>query len=354
METLRGWHINLLDRANLQAKYARAIFPNSDGMNQTTEWLRKQACDRAKIQWIRRFHAPHQEPFMRGNKRYTGRRFLHLMDKYPTKPGSQPKKIIPDYTNGGTYMKLNESLAYDPKIMARFTRCITAHAPIGEYRRDFAPPLDFACPCGHSLYESRDHVILRCPRFLRKLPGAHLYADSLADFLKDNPGAFEFLDRHEGNYDPSPPASPFSPSPGGPTAPGNGADNQSVDNNLGRQRNAQQRDPHLFHRSASCHRRHANPSIPPPLCCEQEDQERPSQSPIDETLSEPQEGTGRTPTDLGTRGLPARGIPGRGKGESQHLSNALAAEICHANIASITARFQGAMELGDRTMPSCL
>jgi hypothetical protein len=259
-------------------------------------------------------------------------------------------------------MRLDESLAHDPKIMARFTRCITAHAPIGEYRRDFAPLLDFACPCGMSLYESREHVLQRCPRFSRKHPDFHSYVDSLTDFLKDNPNSFEFLDRALGNYDDRPPSPHF---PEGPPTPGNGTDNQAGRQTPGRQSNAQQCDPHLHHRPAHCHQRHANGSIPPPLCCEQEAQERPSQSPVGAIPQAPQEGTGLVPTNSDVRGqtvgnqsgrktpgrqLVTRGA-GKGKDESQHLTNALAAEICHANITFITARVQGAMDLGARAMP---
>lgn len=79
--------------------------------------------------------------------------------------------------------------------------------------------------------------------------------------------------------------------------------NQSGDENLGRQRNIHPSDPPL-HRPMSCHRHHTDfLPIPPLLCCEQEDCERPNQSLMGETSMELQEGLVAEQLILGGEGL---------------------------------------------------
>src|SRR5215467_6428552 len=86
-----------------------------------------------------------------------------------------------------------------PQLCARATCAILDHAPIGSYRSRFHPDADFTCPCDGSTLETRQHVIVRCPRFhseprwrRREMPWLLL---DLVQFLEGNPVAFSFASR---------------------------------------------------------------------------------------------------------------------------------------------------------------
>ena len=113
---------------------------------------------------------------------YIGRNFFQLerLDGEPLRPTT---------VKGGPWLL---ACGNDVALMARLTRCLTGHAPIGEYYDRFNIPESSRCDCGAPL-QTRTHIICACPVYERKpLPGL---LHSVVGFLKANPLAFAFAPR---------------------------------------------------------------------------------------------------------------------------------------------------------------
>ncbi|OCH90074.1 hypothetical protein OBBRIDRAFT_696197, partial [Obba rivulosa] len=92
----------------------------------------------------------------------------------------------------------------DARLFARFTRVVTGHAPVGDFRERFHLDGPVDCLCGHAV-ESIQHILWQCPVWIRKWrPQSRMLEelerlDPFADvlwFLRMNPLAatFEFAD----------------------------------------------------------------------------------------------------------------------------------------------------------------
>src|SRR6266568_5517779 len=51
------------------------------------------------------------------------------------------------------------------EIFGRTVQCRTGHAYTGEFRRQFAPGEPTSCPCNNEILETREHIIIHCPRY---------------------------------------------------------------------------------------------------------------------------------------------------------------------------------------------
>jgi len=113
---------------------------------------------------------------------YIGRNFFQL-ERLDGKP------LRPTTVKGGPWLA---SVGDDVALTARLTRCLTGHAPIGEYYSRFNIDESPRCDCGVPL-QTRTHLICACPLHKRKpLPGR---LHGLVGFLKANPSAFAFAPR---------------------------------------------------------------------------------------------------------------------------------------------------------------
>ena len=93
-----------------------------------------------------------------------------------------------------------------PTLVARFIRCITNHAPTGHYRDRFRRQLAEPTACdahpGRFVYHTREHVLFRCERYIRKYRYSSIEEllesmDPFYDiqlFLQENPSALSFED----------------------------------------------------------------------------------------------------------------------------------------------------------------
>lgn len=155
--------------ASLDARY---VFTSYD-------YMRKRATDAVCDAWIARFAEPN----------YAGRNWLGLT-------GGNGRPIKPKYAKGGPFLpKVNMSNS----LCARFTRAVTNHAPIGEYRERFFPLEPNKCRCDGVTLETRQHVLWECSEYdrtsLRNEGRLCMSLDSLITFLQDNPRAFAFEDQ---------------------------------------------------------------------------------------------------------------------------------------------------------------
>src|SRR5882762_911595 len=148
----------------------------------TLDGLRKRCVDTCRSSWHENFCAP-----------APGHRFMFLVN-------SNNQRLLPSYLGGGAWLPtFNES----PALCARACRALTAHAPIGEYRRDFFPNEQVSCPhCGDPL-ELREHILDVCPQYTRQV-ASHHRLDDFVKFLTDNPAAFAFANLRPPT--PSPPS----------------------------------------------------------------------------------------------------------------------------------------------------
>ncbi|KAI0686389.1 hypothetical protein C8T65DRAFT_591212 [Cerioporus squamosus] len=93
-----------------------------------------------------------------------------------------------------------------PTLVARFVRCITNHAPTGQYHDRFrarhGEPTLCILHSGPPAYHTREHVLFRCDHYTRKFAYSSIEEllqslDPFYDiqsFLLDNPTAFSFED----------------------------------------------------------------------------------------------------------------------------------------------------------------
>ncbi|KAF9451118.1 hypothetical protein P691DRAFT_808776 [Macrolepiota fuliginosa MF-IS2] len=138
---------------------------------------------------------------MHKDPEYSGHNFLHLTLEgeclYPGKPIGPVKPISPTYTNGGPFIPHLPS----PQLAARFTRCVTNHAPIGEYRERFnLGEDDNSCSCGAPM-QTRSQLLSSCPKLIHTKSLIHDHRiptmaprsiEHLISFLQDNLSAFVF------------------------------------------------------------------------------------------------------------------------------------------------------------------
>ena len=117
---------------------------------------------------------------------------MDLFTDAPTR-GDRPVGLVqPNSTKGGSYMR---RLRYESNsLVARFTRCITNHAPIGTYYQKFNIEAETLCVCSRIL--SQGHILQDswwqgCDHWK-----SHDYETGnfpgLVKYLKENPTAFAF------------------------------------------------------------------------------------------------------------------------------------------------------------------
>ena len=129
---------------------------------------------------------------MAQDPKYSGNGFCELQSEPPDRDGNGGRPLHPNPSQGGSYLRplANETNAF----IARFTRCVTNHAPIGSYYLRFGIDEDTHCTCGCLL--TRDHILHSlwwqgCDKWQShdhrtgSLPG-------LVRYLKENPMAFAF------------------------------------------------------------------------------------------------------------------------------------------------------------------
>ena len=114
---------------------------------------------------------------------YRGKNFLPLKSL-------KDEPLIPSYANGGTWLPV---AGKKTALTARMTRCILAHAPIGEYYTRFNIDEPTECRCGE--YQTRDHLLTTCNSCVYPIAGRIRYIGNLLSYLDENPWAFSFADR---------------------------------------------------------------------------------------------------------------------------------------------------------------
>ena len=111
-----------------------------------------------------------------------GNHFLDLLD-------NDLNAIKPHQVKGGPWLQL---FGHSNSLCACATRAITNHAPIGEYRLQFFPSMDFLC--NNYPIESRRHILHECERFNRYWNPRRDMLKHFIMFLTTNPNAFTFND----------------------------------------------------------------------------------------------------------------------------------------------------------------
>jgi len=133
--------------------------------------VRKETTQSALDEW--------QRQFLLGHAR--GSQFLDLR-------ALTGGPMLPTYLKGGTWM---HAVAQDNALCARVVRCITNHAPTGEYYSRFNIEAHLACPCDDAAPETRAHIFLRCKN-TQNLDQFPRTLESLITFLQANPQTFAF------------------------------------------------------------------------------------------------------------------------------------------------------------------
>jgi hypothetical protein len=117
---------------------------------------------------------------------YRGHSFLDLK-------GSKGRPLQPSTRKGGPWMF--ES-AFGTAAFSRLCRCITGHAPLGEYRHHFKLHGVVRCLCQRGLYgplETRGHALYACRLRTRPNPVTALDTiPSLSKFIMVNPSFCAF------------------------------------------------------------------------------------------------------------------------------------------------------------------
>jgi len=138
------------------------------------DFCKKTDCDKSIKLWKMTFQASDGK----------GKHFLDLLD-------NELNIIEPSYTKGGPWL---QSFGHSNLLCARASRAITNHAPIGEYRLQFFPSMDFSCPCNNYPIELRRHILHECCRFNRYWNPRRDTLNHFVMFLTANPNAFTFND----------------------------------------------------------------------------------------------------------------------------------------------------------------
>ncbi|XP_006462344.1 hypothetical protein AGABI2DRAFT_143963 [Agaricus bisporus var. bisporus H97] len=116
-------------------------------------------------------------------------------------------EVLPSHLQGGPWFQTYQGVkaANNSPLFARLMRVMCNHAPIGEYRVRFFPNKPYkACQCNLRSPETRQHLLMVCPLFVRQIN--HYDLDGITTirglilFLQDNPQVFSFkppeLPRH--------------------------------------------------------------------------------------------------------------------------------------------------------------
>ncbi|EKM73796.1 hypothetical protein AGABI1DRAFT_134073 [Agaricus bisporus var. burnettii JB137-S8] len=116
-------------------------------------------------------------------------------------------EVLPSHLQGGPWFQTYQGVkaADNSPLFARLMRVMCNHAPIGEYRVRFFPNEPYkACQCDLKSPETRQHLLMVCSLFVRRIN--HYDLDGITTirglilFLQDNPQAFSFeppeLPRH--------------------------------------------------------------------------------------------------------------------------------------------------------------
>ena len=98
------------------------------------------------------------------------------------------RPIKPSTAQGGPWLEVEKD---DVQLFSRMCRCILNHAPIGEYYSRFNIDEDLGCTCGRVDLQTRKHIMLSCPDFVRQRNHPTTLWE-LRSFLKRNPKAFAF------------------------------------------------------------------------------------------------------------------------------------------------------------------
>jgi len=130
---------------------------------------------------------------------YRGQHFLPIR-KGSTIIASDANETFTTRPIQPTHVKLGPWLRYlwkegaDNPLVARFSRAVLDHAPIGSYRAWIRATDDPSCPCGQTTVESREHILLYCPRFSNRVRPLNrmIEAEHFIKFLVENPHAFSF------------------------------------------------------------------------------------------------------------------------------------------------------------------
>jgi len=138
------------------------------------DFCKKSDCDELNKLWKMTFQASDRK----------GNHFLDLLD-------DDLNVIEPSYTRGGPWL---QAFGHLNSLCARTTRAITNHAPIGEYRLQFFPNMDFVCPCNNYPIESRRHILHNCRRFNGYWNPRRDTLKHFVMFLTFNLNAFTFND----------------------------------------------------------------------------------------------------------------------------------------------------------------
>ncbi|KAK1216753.1 hypothetical protein PQX77_020611 [Marasmius sp. AFHP31] len=161
-KALNEWFLGDDDR---EIKFVEV--PSSSAPQTSLDYLRKKATDACQDAWVTRFWGA----------KYKGGQFLELNNL-------KGKSLQPKYTCGGTWFP---HIGRTNSRTSRVIRCITNHAPVGEYYCRFHILESEDCKCGRAL-ETCLHVLFRCPHATRT--GPIRYLGDLVNFLDANPGAF--------------------------------------------------------------------------------------------------------------------------------------------------------------------
>ncbi|KAK1220941.1 hypothetical protein PQX77_016260 [Marasmius sp. AFHP31] len=131
------------------------------------DYLCKKATDACRDAWVTRFQ----------EAKYKGGQFLELNDL-------KGKPLQSKYTGGGIWLPY---IGRTNSLTSRGIRCITNHAPVGEYYCRFHILESEDCRCGRAL-ETCLHILFRCPQ--ATCMGPIRYLGDLVNFLDANPGVF--------------------------------------------------------------------------------------------------------------------------------------------------------------------
>ena len=113
-----------------------------------------------------------------------GKHFLDLLD-------GDLNIIEPSYARRGLWL---QAFSHSNSLCACAVRAITNHTLIGEYRLQFLPNMDFACPCNNYSIEPRRHILHECQRFNGYWNPRRDTLNYFVMFLTTNLNAFTFND----------------------------------------------------------------------------------------------------------------------------------------------------------------
>ncbi|XP_006456644.1 hypothetical protein AGABI2DRAFT_146415 [Agaricus bisporus var. bisporus H97] len=108
-------------------------------------------------------------------------------------------EVLPSHLQGGPWFQSYQGVraADNSLLFARLMRVMCNHAPIGEYKVRFFPKEPYkSCQCDLKSPETRQHLLMVCPLFVRRIN--HYDLDGITTirglilFLQDNPQAFSF------------------------------------------------------------------------------------------------------------------------------------------------------------------